>query len=473
MSKRKKAAPTAPRTLTQSRDPYRAELIRAGKLGEDGKHDEAEAIWRTYLESCPEDPDVCFNVGVCIMRRAGSPALRFEAAQFFERVVQSPHAEIERKADAMNNMGLMMERCGETEKAATAYAFALKMFPAHKAARVNLGDAKRFMGDFAGARGEYDAVLDQDPESPEAHFCAGMIALLFGEWERGWREYRWRYKAPSFKAKPLSFGIPLWNGEPLDGKTILFCEEQGYGDTFMFSRYFYEVKRQWPHARVLFRCQPSLHAVISGTWGLDEIVSTEGDMPFADYVCPLLDAPGLCGMKSEADIPPAHCIRTMPSWAPWSLQVGNVLRKRVALVWAGSPMHGKDKARSIPAKLYQPLIDAHPECDFFSLQCGPAQPEVAELRGVTDLAPEVRNWTDTAQMLACMDLLISVDTAVIHLAGAMGAHAWMLCPTSPDFRWQLTREDSPWYPKMRLFRQTDRNDWQTPIQRITDALTTF
>lgn len=472
MSKRKKAAPAA-RTLTQSRDPYRAELIRAGKLGEEGKHDEAEAIWRTYLESCPEDPDVRFNVGVCIMRRADSPTARFEAAQFFERVVQSPHAEIERKADAMNNMGLMMERVGETEKAATAYAFALKMFPAHKAARVNLGDAKRFMGDFAGARGEYDAVLDQDPESPEAHFCAGMIALLFGEWERGWREYRWRYKAPSFKAKPLSFGIPLWNGEPLDGKTILFCEDQGYGDTFMFSRYFYEVKRQWPHARVLFRCQPSLHTVISGAWGLDGIVSTEGDTPAADYVCPLLDAPGLCGMKSEADIPPAHCIRTMPAWAPWSLHVGNVLRKRVALVWAGSPMHGKDKARSIPAKLYQPLIDAHPECDFFSLQCGPSQPEVAELRGVTDLAPQVRNWTDTAQMLACMDLLISVDTACVHLAGAMGTHAWMLCPSSPDFRWQLTREDSPWYPKMRLFRQTDRNDWQTPIQRITDALTTF
>jgi ADP-heptose:LPS heptosyltransferase len=136
-------------------------------------------------------------------------------------------------------------------------------------------------------------------------------------------------------------------------------------------------------------------------------------------------------------------------------------------------MHGKDKARSIPARLYQPLIDAHPECDFFSLQCGPAQPEIAELRGVTDLAPEVRNWTDTAQMLACMDLLVSVDTACVHLAGAMGTPAWMLCPTSPDFRWQLTREDSPWYPKMRLFRQTDRNDWQTPIQRITHALTTF
>ncbi|GDX11977.1 hypothetical protein LBMAG57_37490 [Verrucomicrobiota bacterium] len=473
MSKRKKAAPPAPRTrtITQARDPYRDELIRAGKLGEEGKHDEAEAIWRTYLESCPDDPDVCFNVGVCIMRRADSPALRFEAAQFFERVVQSPHAEIERKADAMNNMGLMMERCGETEKAATAYAFALKMFPAHKAARVNLGDAKRFMGDFAGARGEYDAVLDQDPESPEAHFCAGMIALLFGEWERGWREYRWRYKAPSFKSKPFASEAPPWEGEPLDGKTLLIVAEQGWGDQIMFARYAQELKRRWPSCSVWYHCDPVMHALLSGVYGVDRVVFNPTDG--FDYVSPVMDLPHCTGMKSEADIPPAHCIRTMPSWSPWSLQVGNVLRKRVALVWAGSPMHGKDKARSIHARLYQPLIDAHPECDFFSLQCGPAQPEVAELRGVTDLAPEVKDWTDTAQMLACMDLLVSVDTACVHLAGAMGTPAWMLCPTSPDFRWQLTREDSPWYGKMRLFRQTDRNDWQTPIQRITDALTTF
>ena len=211
-----------------------------------------------------------------------------------------------------------------------------------------------------------------------------------------------------------------------------------------------------------------MHALLSGVYGVDRAVFNPEDG--FDYTCPVMDLPFCTGMKSEADIPPAQCIRTMPDWPPWSLNVGNVLRKRVALVWAGSPTHGKDRARSIPAKLYQPLIDAHPECDFYSLQCGPAQPEIAGLTGVKDLAPDVRNWTDTAQMLTCMDLLVSVDTACVHLAGAVGTPCYMLCPNSPDFRWQLQREDSPWYPKLRLFRQPTKDDWETPIIKITEAL---
>ena len=468
MSKRKRTQARVAPPVLSARDPFREELIRAGKLGDAGKHDEAEAIWRKYLESCPDDPDVCFNVGVCIMRRAETAAQRFEAAEFFERVVTSPFAEMERKADAMNNMGLMMERLGETEKAATAYGFALKMFPGHKAARVNLGDAKRFLGDYAGAQSEYSAVLDQDPASPEAHMCAGMIALLLGEWERGWREYRWRYQCATFKSKPFISSRPAWNGESLDGKTILIIAEQGWGDQIMFARYAVELKRQWPTCSVWYHAEEPMHALLSGVYGVDRAVFNPADG--FDYTCPVMDFPHCLGMKSEADIPPAQCIRVMADWPRWSLNVGNVLRKRVALVWAGSPTHGKDRARSIPAKLYQPLIDAHPECDFYSLQCGPAQPEVAELRGVKDLAPDVHNWTDTAQMLTCMDLLVSVDTACVHLAGAVGTPCYMLCPNSPDFRWQLQREDSPWYPKLRLFRQPTKDDWETPIIKITEAL---
>jgi len=156
----------------------------------------------------------------------------------------------------------------------------------------------------------------------------------------------------------------------------------------------------------------------------------------------------------------------MGNWPAFRLE-GNLSRKRVALVWAGSPMHGKDRARSIKAAQFQPIIDAHPECDFYALQCGPKQPEVADLRGLKeDLAHRVENWTDTAQMIACMDLLISVDTACVHLAGAVGTPVWMLTPHSPDFRWMLEREDSPWYPKMRLFRQPAGNDWTPVIERI-------
>lgn len=469
-SKRRKVAPP-PQPLpsyAHGRARNKDLLDRANKAGAAGEHDTAEKLWREYLKDTPDDPDVNFNVGVCIGRRADSPADRVEAAEHYERVVQSAGASMERKADAMNNLGLIAEKTGHTDKAAIAYGFALKMWPEHGAARVNLGDAKRFLGDWKGAAQEYDAVLDQDPQSAEAHFCAGMIALLLGDWERGWREYRWRYRTASFKSKPFISDKPPWTGEALDGKTLLMVAEQGWGDQVMMARYPAELKRRWPMCRVIYHCDPCMHRLFDGIIGLDAVAFNPVDG--FDCVCHVMDLPGYCGMKSEADIPYAYCIRPMPDWPVWKLENVSLLPKRVGLVWAGSPTHGKDKARSIAATMYQPLIDAHPECDFYALQAGPAQPQVAELRNVTDLAPQITNWTDTAQMLACMDVLVSVDTACVHLAGAMGTPCHVLIPFSPDFRWQLAREDSPWYAKARLFRQPSSDDWQTPIQRINEAI---
>ena len=245
----------------------------------------------------------------------------------------------------------------------------------------------------------------------------------------------------------------------------MLWEEQGFGDSFNFVRYAAPLAAMG--ARVLFGCQPCLRDVMGGVYGLSAAVERSDAEPF-DYHLPLLDAPHMLG-TTTANIPPAQCIRVMPDWTRFTLDA-NVLRKRVALVWAGSPTHGKDKARSITPEMMQPIIDAHPECDFFSLQAGPRAHEVERLRGVTDLAPQIENWTTTAQMLACMDLLISVDTACVHLAGAMGTPVFMLCPYSPDWRWGLGTDSSPWYPKLRMFRQTAQNDWQTPIERITQAL---
>ena len=164
----------------------------------------------------------------------------------------------------------------------------------------------------------------------------------------------------------------------------------------------------------------------------------------------------------------------MPRWERFSLQTSNLLRKRIGIVWAGSPAHGKDKARSIPAEAFQAMIDANPSHDFYSLQAGPKQPEIQKLRGLKgDLSQSIKDWTTTAQILSCIDLLISVDTACVHLAGALGRPVWMLTPYSPDWRWLLSRTDSPWYPRLRLFRQPAIDDWQTPITQISDALQTL
>ncbi len=144
--------------------------------------------------------------------------------------------------------------------------------------------------------------------------------------------------------------------------------------------------------------------------------------------------------------------------------------KKIGLVFAGSPRHGKDAWRSIEPEAFQPLIDSHPECTFYSLQCGPRADECSRIRNVIDLAPTITDWTDTAQAILQLDLVISVDTAVVHLAGALGKPVWMLTPFSPDFRWMLTREDSAWYPHLKLFRQEKTGDWSPVLERINASL---
>jgi len=220
---------------------------------------------------------------------------------------------------------------------------------------------------------------------------------------------------------------------------------------------------------VIFRAQPALHRIAEGFDGIDEICHLDHEPAF-DYHLPLLDAPHFAE-TTLATIPTAHCLRIMPRWERYSLQTSNMLRKRIAIVWAGSPVHGKDKARSIPAEAFQAMINANPSHDFYSLQAGPKQPEIQKLRGIKDdLSAAIKDWTTTAQILSCIDLLISVDTACVHLAGALGRPVWMLTPYSPDWRWLLARTDSPWYPRLRLFRQPAADDWQTPLTQISDAL---
>ena len=454
-------------TTNEARKKNRKKLEQAEKFSRADDRSGAEKIWRAHLKDAPEDADVLFNVGVCIQRRAVDSAERHESATFFNRVVSSPEATMERKADSLNNLGLLMESIGESEKAMVAYGFALKMWPDHRAARVNLGDSHRHFGNFHQADEEFRVVLSQDEASPEAHFCAGMIALLLGDYKRGWEEYRWRVQVPNYQTKPFITDKPKWQGEPLDAKTIILTEEQGFGDSFQFLRYARWFKSQG--ARVVFRAQPALHRIAEGFDGIDEICHLDHEPAF-DFHLPLMDAPHYAE-TTLATIPTAHCLRVMPRWERFSLQTSNLLRKRIAIVWAGSPAHGKDKARSIPAEAFQQIIDANPSHDFYSLQAGPKQPEIQKLSGLKgDLSQSIKDWTTTAQILSCIDLLISVDTACVHLAGALGRPVWMLTPYSPDWRWLLARTDSPWYPRIRLFRQPAIDDWQTPLTQISNAL---
>jgi len=201
---------------TKARKKHKAKLTKAGEAGKLGNHAEAEGMWREYLKDHPDDPAVNFNVGWCIEQRANCPADRLEASNFYSKVIESTEADMELKANAVNQIGLMCATIGDTEKAAVAFGFALKICPTHGAAKINLADAHRSLGDYKTADSEYRGILSQDPNNPEARMCSGMLALLLGDHARGWDLYRARFEVKTFTTKPFVTDKPEWKGEPLE-----------------------------------------------------------------------------------------------------------------------------------------------------------------------------------------------------------------------------------------------------------------
>ncbi len=380
-----------------------------------------------------------------------------------------------------------MGKINETEKAGICFVIALQMNPNLNAARINLADILRHDGKYEEADREFAEVLRLDPNSAAAKFSAGMIALMLGDMKRGWELYESRFDTDSFPTKRFNTNKPSWQRDDLADKTMLLTSEQGMGDDIMFIRYAKELKKKWPACRVLFYGNALMQRLFKGVDGLDRVISmgsfevsengTKRQLSPGDkldefeygYHCPLLSLPHRLGTTLEMIPSETPYIRNV-GWQPYleaSLGIG---KRLVGLCWRGSPRHGKDFFRSIEPEMFQPLIDAHPEIQFYSLQVGPRADEANRLRDIIDLAPTITDWTDTAQALMQLDLLISVDTALLHLAGALDRFAWALIPHSPDWRWMLAREDSPWYPKLRLFRQPTQSDWETPLKRIRDAL---
>ena len=467
--------------------------MRAHRAGEAGQFDKAENIYRRYLAKYPTDAQVAFNLGVLVQRRANSASERHEAADFYHRAIAAPDCEMFVKSNAMNNLGLIMGKINEVEKAGICFGIALQMNPANNAARINFADVLRHNGEYEEADREFAEVLRLDPNSDTAKFSQGMIALMLGDVKRGFELYESRFGVESFPTRPLKTNKPKWNGEDLTGKTLLISEEQGFGDTIMFCRYWRELKKNWADCQVWFYGNPLLRNLLKGADGLDRFISAgiietlpngtqrllapADDLPEYDYHCPLISLPHRLGTTLESIPCEVPYIRPVPEWEHLILTKicenrdrGNLRIKKIGLCWAGSPRHGKDKWRSIEPEAFQPLINAHPEYQAYSLQCGPRAGECARLTGIVDLSETITDWTDTAQAILQLDLIISVDTGIVHLAGALNKPCWMITPYSPDWRWMLTREDSPWYPKLRLFRQPTQNDWETSLKRINEEL---
>jgi Glycosyltransferase family 9 (heptosyltransferase) len=293
-----------------------------------------------------------------------------------------------------------------------------------------------------------------------------------GQLQEGWREQEWRWKKYDFIPRRFA-DRPQWDGSSLAGKTIRLLVEQGYGDMFQFCRYVPLLADQG--ASVLLETVPDIYALMSRLRGVGKLIRTvEESQPF-DFVCPLMSVPLLYG--TDLGTIPAQVPYLQPDpvlleqWREFFAAEGNL---KVGIAWAGRPTHANDHNRSTTLAAFAPLLRQQ-GVTFYSLQKGtPGDPirRPALVSGVVDLSDRLTDFDQTAAAIAALDLIISVDTALVHLAGAMARPVWTLLPFSPDWRWMLHREDSPWYPTMRLFRLPRRKDWAAVMEKAAEALKT-
>ncbi len=299
-----------------------------------------------------------------------------------------------------------------------------------------------------------------------------MLKLSLGEYEEGWQLYEWRWKTKSFTSPVRNFSQPLWLGnDSIVGKTILVHSEQGFGDTIQFYRYLSKLKTL--RCKIIFETQTQLVPLIKAQRDNCQIIGQGETIPSFDVHCPLLSLP--LAFKTTLETIPAQVPYLFPppeKLELWRTKLGTRSKPKIGLVWSGKLL--PDFRRSIPIESLLLIIDE--KAEWYSLQKDVRESDRSSLNSsltIIDHAPSLNDFSDTAALITEMDLVISIDTAVAHLAGALGKPVWILLPFHPDFRWLRDREDSPWYPTARLFRQTQDGEWRSVIDRVSQKLKIF
>jgi hypothetical protein len=328
------------------------------------------------------------------------------------------------------------------------------------------------LGRFDDALRSHERALALRPDFAEAHYNEGLCRLLIGDFERGLAKHEWRWHIEKFKAGKRGFAPPFWTGsQDIAGKTILLHADQGFGDTIQFCRYVPRVAALG--ARVILEVRKPLHEVMGTLAGAAEVVTNGETLPDFDWHCPLFSLPFACG-TTLATVPSAtpYLSASAKAIEEWNERLPPRTRPRIGLAWAGNPDHSNDHNRSIALGAFLSLLDGI-EATWVSLQRDVRTADTVVLpdRGsVLHYGEELKTFADTAALIANLDLVISVDTSVAHLAGALAKPVWVLLPFIPDWRWLLDRDDSPWYPTARLFRQDGSRAWNGILARLRAAL---
>lgn len=371
--------------------------------------------------------------------------------------------------EAHNNLGLALCSTGQPEHALASYQRALELRPDFIPAMENMAIALRECGRFAEALPWLERVLELQPAHAGAHYERGLLLLRLGRYADGFREYEWRRQVTKHRLAPLP--QPEWDGRPFPGQRLLVHLEQGLGDAIQFARYLAQAKALG--GSVVLRCHPSLLELFDGLSGVDERVDSESPLPQADWHVSLLSLSRLFTFDAASIPAPARYLQPSPAKAGrWLHRLRELPGPKIGLVWAGNPDYRNDRTRSMTLETLAPLAMVS-GVSFISLQKGPAAAQAlhppAGMR-LYDWTDELADFAETAALASCLDLIISVDTAVAHLAGALGRPVWTLLPFPADWRWLADRSDSPWYPSMRLFRQTPPGGWDPVVEEVQSHL---
>jgi Flp pilus assembly protein TadD len=431
-----------------------------------GKPEEAVVCYRQAREARPGDAGAHNGLGAAL-RDQGK--LTDAIACFHRALALEPDL-----AEAHNNLGLAFEDQGKMAEAFGCYSRAWALKPDLAETQCNLARCFIDQGKPDEAIACVRRAAEMSPDSVVARKNLAIILLLLGRYEEGWREYEQRLRC--LVLKPRSFLEPRWNGERADGKTILIYSDQGFGDTLQFMRYAPFVRPRSGADRVILEVQPELARLLrrANAAGF-EIVSSprSGEAPLPPFDCqvPLLSLPLALGIFEPLPVGAEYLPPDPLLQKRWRDRLGPKSTVRVGLAWAGNPDHKADRHRSIRPETILPLL-AQPGFSFYSLQLGNAHRRAQPLldAGLLDLTGQITDFADTAAFLAELDLIITVDTSVAHLAGAMGRPVWTLLPRLPDWRWGLDADRTAWYPTMRLFRQPRVPDWPSVIQTVAEEL---
>ena len=396
----------------------------------------------------------------------------YTEASHFEAAIEAGQVAVELSPEdtaAHFNLGNAFSAAGRPAEACASYDEVLALDATHEDAWCNLGAARLSEEDAEGAIEAFDRAIALNDRIADAHWNRALAHLTLGHFAEGWDGYDWRWEAVPW-LEWRQFERPHWHGEALQGRTVLIHTEQGYGDTLQFVRYLPKIREMG--GRVKLACQPALKRLLLDLPGLEGVTGYgEPPGPF-DFHLPIMSLPKVFGLRFE-EIEACNSPYLVASADHTDLVPSDGLPK-VGLVWRGSTINLKGMFRSCRLSDFEGVLKRK-DLQFYSLQVDITEQErdVLQSYGGIDLSSQIKDFADSAALTKHMDLILSVDTAQAHLAGGLGIPVWMLLARGADWRWFRFAENSPWYPSMRIFRQTERGNWRIPIGNIENMLDTF